>query len=154
MIDVKEPLRTSYYNLLFNHIVIGASVIPVSDSVQKLGVNVDTYVIMTQQNGSSQNTQNSWMSEETMTLDIVTRGVRVAKSTVDRIASQILMLLFPKPNQFSNLDQSVISIINARVTDDREMVYQITGGNYVTRRIMTITQLVTQADKYFLHYVK
>jgi hypothetical protein len=99
---------------------------------------------MTQQNGISQNTHHSWMSEETMTLDIVTRGTRVAKTTVDRIASQIFTLLFPKPYQFSNLDQSVISIINARVTDDRELVYSVTGGQSVTRRVITITQLVTQ----------
>ena len=144
MIDIKEPLRTAYYSLLNTRIVIGSTIIPFADSIQKLGVNVDTYVIMTQQNGTSQNTHHSWMSEETMTLDIVTRGTRVSKSTVDRIASQIFTLLFPKPYQFSNLDQSVISIINARVTDDREMVYQVAGGQNVTRRLITITQLVTQ----------
>jgi len=147
MIDVKEPLRASYYGLLNNRIVIGSSTIPIADSVQKLGTNTpETYVIMTTQNGNSQNTHHSWMSEETMTLDIVTRGTRVAKSTVDRIASQIFTLMFPRPNQFSNLDQSIISIINVRVTDDREIVYSVSGGQNVTRRLITFTQLVTQAS--------
>lgn len=146
MIDVKAPLRTAYYQLLNGYLVFNSQPVPVSDSVQKLAANTDLYVIMTSQDSQSNNTHDAWFSEETMTLDIVSRGTRVAKSTVDYLASQIFMLLFPNPNTNALPAQPNISITNCRVTDDRELVYTITGGVNVTRRVITTTQFVGQGQ--------
>lgn len=144
MIDVKAPLRTAYYQLLNGRLNYNGSPVTVSDSVQKLNGQSNLYVIMTQQNGSSENTHHSWNSNETMQLDIVMRGTRVAKAVVDNIASQILTLVFPAPWGNGLPAQPNITIINARVTDDREMVYTVAGGDNVTRRLITITQYVNQ----------
>ena len=147
MIDVKAPLRTAYIQLLSGYLFSGGQPVPVSDSVQKSSGNANTaqiYVVLTQQNGQSNNTHSSWNSDETMMIEIISRGARVAKSTVDNIASQIYSLIFPYPNKNNLPAQQGITIINARVTDDREMVYSVAGGDNVTRRLITITQYVNQ----------
>src|SRR5579864_6202290 len=147
MIDIKNPLRTAYYQLLYNKLSVNGAFVPVSDSVEKIADTAEVYVIFTQQNGQSQNTHHSWNSIESITVDVITRGQRVAKSTVDRVAGQIYALLFPTPYGMNALpSQPGISIINARVTDDRYLVYTVTGGVNVNRRLITITQYVSQGD--------
>jgi hypothetical protein len=144
MIDIKRPLRTAYYSLLNNHIVYNGNIVPVSDSVEKLADKVDIYVLFTQQNGTEQNTQSSWNSLETMLIDIVSRGTRVSKETVDIIASQIFTLLFPTPQTNGLPVQGSLHFGSVRVTDDRYLVFGAVGGKNVTRRLITTTQLVTQ----------
>src|SRR5579864_3745492 len=113
MIDFKNPLRTAYYQLLYNKLLIGGQFVPVSDSVEKIADKESVYVLFTQQNGQSQNTHHSWNSIESMTIDVITRGQRVAKSTVDKVVSQIYSILFPTPYGLSALPaQPGISIIN------------------------------------------
>jgi hypothetical protein len=143
MIDVKAPLRTAYYSLLNGQLTFNASNVPVSESVEKLADTSDLYVLLTQQNGQSQNTQDSWDSEETMLVDIVARGTRVSKSTLDNIANQIFTLLFPSHHGRS-LTGTGITVANLRVTDDRYLVFTTTGGKNVQRRLITFTQLVSQ----------
>lgn len=144
MIDVKLPLRTAYYSLLNGHLVYGGNIIPVSDSVEKLADTSDIYVLLTQQYGTPILTQQSWNSEETMLIDIISRGTRVSKNVTDNIASQIFTLLFPNPQTNALPAQAGIYIYSARVTDDRYLVFGQTGGKNVTRRLITVTQLVTQ----------
>jgi|GEM_PF-1642567 len=144
MIDVKGPLRTAYYSLLNGHIVYGGNVVPVSDSVEKLADTADLYILFTQQYGTPVLTQQSWNSEETMLIDIVSRGTRVSKNVVDNIASQILTLVFPNPQSNALPAQAGIYITCARVTDDRYLIFGAAGGKNVTRRLITITQFVTQ----------
>lgn len=144
MIDVKQLLRAAYYSLLNGHLVYNGNIIPVSDSVEKLADTSDIYVLLTQQYGTPVLTQQSWNSEETMLLDIVSRGTRVSKNVTDNIASQIFSLLFPSHSVSSGLVPVGINITSARVTDDRFLVFGQTGGKNVTRRLITITQLVTQ----------
>lgn len=148
MIDVKQPLRTAYMTLLGVSTTTGLSSvlgIPVSDSMEWIPLDATTYVIFTSQNSQSNNTQNSWMSNEQFTLDIVTKGVRVSKKTIDDIASLIYGVLFPGPNRDNGLNtRTDILIHNARVTDDRYMNFKLTGGVSVMRRLITVTQLVTQ----------
>ncbi len=143
MIDVKGPLRTSYYTLLNGALTFNAVAVPVSDSVEKLTDTSDLYVLLTQQNGNSQNTQDSWDSEETMLVDIVARGTRVSKATLDNIANQIFALLFPTKHGRS-LSGTGITVANLRVTDDRYLIFTTTGGKNVQRRLITFTQLVSQ----------
>ena len=144
MIDVKAPLRTAYYSLLAGRLVFGGNTVPVSDSVEKLSDKVDLYVLFTQQNGREENTQQSWNSLETILIDIVSRGTRVSKSTVDSIASQIFTLLFPLPGKNALPYQTGLHFGSVRVTDDRYLVFTQVGGKNVTRRLITTTQLVTQ----------
>lgn len=144
MIDVKQPLRTAYYSLLSGHLVYKTKVVPVSDSVEKLAVTDDIYVLFTQQNGSEQNTQSSWNSLETILIDIVSRGTRVSKETVDNIASQIFSLVCPTPQTNALPIQGGLHFGSVRVTDDRYLVFGQVGGKNVTRRLITFTQLVTQ----------
>lgn len=144
MIDVKLPLRTAYYSLLNGHLVSGSNIVPVSDSVEKLADTADLYVLLTQQYGTPVLTQQSWNSEETMLIDIINRGTRVSKNLVDNIASQIFTLLFPNPQTNALPAQPGIYIYCARVTDDRYLVFGQTGGKNVTRRLITVTQMVTQ----------
>ncbi len=146
MIDFKEPLRTSYYQLLNGNLSFNAVNVPVSDSVEKLSDKVNIYVLLTQQNGFSVNDQGAFRSEETMLIDIVSRGTRVAKSTVDNIAGQIFALLFPSVQGNALPAQPGLSVINMRITDDRYLVFQTTGAVNVKRRLITTTQLCSQGS--------
>lgn len=144
MIDVKAPLRTAYYSLLAGHLVFNAKIVPVSDSVEKLAVTDDIYVLLTQQYGTEQNTQASWQSLETILVDIVTRGTRVSKLTCDNIASQIFSLVCPTPQTNALPIQGGLHFGSVRVTSDNYLVFGQVGGKNVTRRLITFTQLVTQ----------
>ena len=148
MIDVKGPLRTAYYQLLNGYLISGGNPVPVSDSVEKLADTDNLYVLLTQQNGISQNTMSSWHHEETMQIDIVYRGTRVNKATIDNIASQIYMLILPAPNGNGLPPQAGISVINLRMTDDRYLIFGVTGGKNVTRRLITFTQFVSPYAPY------
>jgi hypothetical protein len=146
MIDFKEPLRTAYYQLLNGNLTWLAANVPVSDSVEKLADKDNTYVLLTQQNGFSVNDQGAFRSEETMLIDIVSRGTRVSKSTVDNIAGQIFALLFPSVQGNALPAQPGLSVINMRITDDRYLVFQTTGAVNVKRRLITITHLCSQGS--------
>ncbi len=144
MIDVKAPLRTAYYQALNGNLSYLTNIVPVADSVEKLADKDDLYVLLTQQNGFSVNDQGAFRSEETMLLDIVSRGTRVSKSVVDDIAGQIFAIIFPGVQGNALPPQPGLSVINMRITDDRYLIFATTGGKNVKRRLITITQLCSQ----------
>jgi len=112
--------------------------------VEKLADKDDLYVLLTQQNGFSVNDQGAFRSEETMLIDIVSRGTRISKSVVDNIAGQIFAIIFPSIQGNALPPQPGLSVINMRVTDDRYLIFATTGGKNVKRRLITITQLCSQ----------
>jgi hypothetical protein len=151
MINVKRAVRTAYYQLLNGNLTYtppagGATAnCPVSESVEKLVDNYDAYVVMTNQDSQQQNTNNSWSSLERITLDITFKGTRVAKGVVDGIADQIFALLFTSPNQSTSLPvQSGCVIQNVVIETDGYIAYKPVNANYITRRIIVFSQLVTQ----------
>jgi hypothetical protein len=146
MIDFSESLRTAYYQALNGNLTFNATTVPVSDSVEKLADKDNLYVLLMQQTGASENDQAAFRSQETMQLDIVYRGTRVAKSVVDDIWKQIKTIIFPSVQGNALPPQPGLSVINMRFTDSKYMIFKVTGGLNVTKRMITITQLCSDGE--------
>ena len=141
MKDVKKLLRMAYYSLLNGNLTAGAYTIKVSEGVALVNDSNAIYVLLVSGKGVSQNTQQSWMMEEEMRIDIIGRGSRFSMATIDDIGNQVLSLVLPTP-QTNGLGNS--QIINCRVTDDRNLPLHPDGAVNVVRRMITFTQLIAQ----------
>jgi hypothetical protein len=141
MIDFKYILRSAYYALLNGNLTSGGNPVPVADTLDPIIDMGTIYVLLVNEVGISDNTHQSFMSEEKIRVDIIARGVRVSTKTVDDLAGQILGIILPTP-QNSALGNS--KIINCRLTDDRYQNFHAAGANNVARRILTFTQTVAQ----------
>lgn len=145
MIDVKQPLRMAYFDLLSGALTYGGNPVPVSDDAKKLGDASTLYVILSSQSGADSSTFQTFDSDETIVLDIVFKsGARVNKETVDNIAGQILAILIPYPG-VSGLSSPPGTQINCvRLKDDRYLTLQLNSSNSVVRRLLTISHHVRQ----------
>src|ERR1035438_6174007 len=144
MIDVKQPLRTAYYQLLFNALTYNETTIPVSDELTKQAdLNAKLYVLLGAMSGQDAGTFSSFNSKEQMTIQIVFKSsAQTSKIPLDNIAGQILGLLFPAPG-FNGLPaQAGISILTAQKTVDRYIDPSINNGITIIRRVMTINHNV------------
>ena len=141
MKDVKTILRTAYYSLLNGNITAGAYTVKVSETIALVNDSNAIYILLNSENGKSSNTQQSWMMEEQMRVDIIGRGSRFSQAVIDGIASQILQLVLPTP-QTNGLGNS--QIINCRVVDDRYLPFKSDGAVNVQRRMITFSQLIAQ----------
>jgi len=146
MIDVKQPLRKAYYELLDNSLNYNSANVPVSDDLKKLqDAGVNLYVLITTQSGNDAGTMQSWDSEEDLSLDIVFKGgARANKQVVDNIAGQILGLVFPSPGIDGLARQTGIQINCVRLTDDRNLDMTLGAASTMTRRRLTFRQHIRQ----------
>lgn len=146
MIEVKQPLRKAYYELLNNSLSYGGSNVPVSDDLKKLqDVGVNIYVLITAQSGSDAGTMQSWDSDEDLSLDIVFKaGVRANKQVVDNIAGQIFALIFPSPGIDGLARQTGVQINCVRLVDDRNLDMTLGAASTMTRRRLTFRQHIRQ----------
>lgn len=148
MIDVKQALRTAYYNLLNGQLSYQAVAVPIGDEMTPFGEDVSLYVIIASQDGSDESTFQSWGSLEHINLDIVSKsGARNSKEPVDQVAGQIFALLFPDPlhKNLCGLPEQPGIQINATVfSTDRYIPLSLNSSNTVMRRILTFKQHVLQ----------
>jgi len=146
MIDVKQPLRKAYYELLNNSLVYNSANVPVSDDLKKLqDAGVNLYVLITTQSGTDAGTMQSWDSEEDISLDIVFKaGARANKQVIDNIAGQILALVLPSPGIDGLARQTGIQVNCVRLADDRNLDMTLGTASAMTRRRLTFRQHVRQ----------
>lgn len=145
MIDVKQPLRKAYYDLLNGTLVNGGNPVPISDDVKKLSDSSTVYVILSNQSGTDSSTFQTFDSDETIVLDIVFKsGARVNKDVVDGIAGQIVSAVLPVPGYNGLITDPGIQVNCVRKTDDRYLTLSLNSSNSVTRRLITFSQHVRQ----------
>jgi len=141
MIDVKYTLRAAYYTLLNGHLTDGINPVQIADTLDTIADTETAYVLLISDGGVSNNTHQSFMTEERIRLDIIVRGSRVATKRMDDIANQILQIILPTP-QNSALGNS--KFINCRVVDDRYLNFKAEGAINVGRRMITFSQTCAQ----------
>lgn len=145
MIDVKQPVRQAYYDLLNGALTFGGNPVPVSDDIKKLADNSTIYVILSNQTGIDSSTFQTFDSEETIVLDIVYKaGARASKEVVDNIAGQICMLVLPAPGINGLTSAPGVQINCVKKSDDRYMTLALNSSNSVVRRLLTFSQHVRQ----------
>lgn len=146
MIDVKQPLRTAYYQLLNGNLLYNGVGVPVSDDLKKLqDTGANAYVLLSNQDGVDAGTFQSWDSDENITLDIVFKATaRANKQVVDNIAGQILTLLFPTPGHAALPRQAGVQINCVRLSADRYLTLTLGQAQTMVRRLLTLKQHVRQ----------
>lgn len=146
MIDVKQPLRTAYYQLLNGNLIYLTAAIPVGDDLVKLqSTGAQLYVFFSTQSGNDTSTFSSFDSKQTIVIDIVYRGkTRAPKSIVDNIAGQILNLVRPTPSTNGLPAQAGIAINNVQNIQDQTLDLQIDSSTTIRRRLLTFSQDVRQ----------
>jgi hypothetical protein len=145
MIDVKQPVRKAYFDLLFAQLLYNGNPIPVVDDVKNLGDSSTVYVVLSNQDGVNVGTFQSFDSTEKITLDIVYKAQsRVNKEVVDSIAGQLFQLVLPAPNVTGLASPPGTQINCVEISDDRYMPTMFNGSNTVVRRLVTFKQHVRQ----------
>lgn len=145
MIDVKQPVRKAYFDLLNGPLAFGGSPVPVVDDVKKLGDSSTIYVLLSNQTGTDASTFQTFDSEETIILDIVYKaGARTSKEVVDNIAGQIFALVLPAPGVTGLISGPGVQINCVKKSDDRYMTLALNSSNSVVRRLITFSQHVRQ----------
>lgn len=146
MIDVKQPLRTAYYQLLNGNLLYNGAGVPVSDDLKKLqDTGATAYVLLSNQDGADGSTFQSWDSDENITLDIVFKATaRANKQVVDNIAGQILSLLFPSPGHSALPRQTGVQINCVRLSADRYITLTLGQAQTMVRRLLILKQHVRQ----------
>jgi len=145
MIDVKYPLRKSYYELLNGSLLYNGVGVPISDDLKKLqDAGTNLYVLITNQSGNDSGTMQSFDTDEDVVLDIVYKAARANKQVVDNVAGQILALVLPSPGIAGLIAQTGIQVNCVRVTDDRNLDLTLAQASTMVRRRITFRQHVRQ----------
>ena len=145
MIDIKQPLRQAYYDLLNGVLTYNGNAVPVVDDVKKLADLATIWVLLNNQAGSDLSTFQTFDSEETIVLDIVFKATtRANKEIVDNIAGQILPLVLPAPGISGLISGPGMQINCVKLKDDRYVPLMLNNSNSVVRRLLTFSQRVRQ----------
>lgn len=145
MIDVKYPLRKSYYEVLNGNLLYNSVGVPVSDDLKKLqdsGLNV--YVLLSTQSGSDTGTMQSFDSWENIDVDIIYKAARSSKQPVDMIAGQILGIILPAPGIDGLPRQTGIHISCVQLQRDQDIPAILGQTLMITRRVLTFRQRIRQ----------
>lgn len=145
MIDVKQPLRTAYFQLLSGALSYNGSPVPVGDELTPFPDALNVYVILSSQSDTDISTFQTWDSDHEIVIDIVFKAVsRANKQVVDGIANQIINLILPSPQVNALPPQIGIQILNVTKVADRDIALQLNNSNTVIRRLLTYRQYIRQ----------
>lgn len=142
MLDCSNSVRTIYVNILNGHITYNGKDVPVYGQ-SPFKTPPQHYVIISEINESSNNTNHTFQNDVEVTIDILSQQYRVNDlSVVDNIASQILNLLIPDTN-VNGFSDANFEIFPMSRTQSRYLPMS-DGENYIARKIITINNLVNQ----------
>jgi hypothetical protein len=142
MIDVKYPVREAYFELLNGNLSYAGQPVPVSDG-QTMGHKL--YVVIGEQDGTDNSTFQSFDSNETIVIDIISKTNSTgSRSPIDAVASQILNLVLPAPAHNGLPGQAGVQINCVKKDGDRYLDLTLNSSNTLRRRIITFTQKVRQ----------
>jgi hypothetical protein len=139
MIDVKQPIRKAFYDLLQGHLTYGNAVLaPVVDDMKALGDTSQAWVLLSSQDGVDASSFQTFDSTETIVLDITFKAAtRANKNIVDAIAGQILPLVLPAPGVNGLVPNAAVQLSCVKVSDDRYITLGLNTSNSVIRRLIT-----------------
>lgn len=144
MIDVKQCVRTAFFQALTGELSYNTVAVPIVDGLKDPS-DATLYVILAGQSGAQKNTFTGWASEESIDLDIISKtDSRGAKEPLDQVAGQILAIICPAVDRSGIVPQPGLQIINVRLDGDRELALSLNSSNTVTRRLLTFKMLVAQ----------
>jgi hypothetical protein len=144
MIDVKQAVRTAFFQALDGNLQYQSVAVPIADGL-KPPTEATLYVILGSQSGVPKNTFNGWASEESIDLDIISKtDSRGAKEPLDQVAGQILAIICPAVDRSGIVPQAHVQIINVRLDRDQELALSLNSSNTVTRRLLTFKMYVAQ----------
>lgn len=150
MIDTIEALRTAYFKALDGQLTYNGQPVPISDEITPAGDIPDLYVIIASQSTVEENTFQSWGELQSINLDIVNKTTaRNSKQPCDRIAGQILSILFPDSNDKGKSGLPVqpgIQINSPRLSGSTYLSLSLNSSNTVMRRILTFKQHILQTS--------
>lgn len=145
MIDVKLPVRKAFYDLLSGALTLNANLVPVVDDAKNLGDPSMTFVLLSSQTGNQASTFQTFDSNETIVLDIVSKaGARTNKEIVDAVAAQIIPLVITSPGSNGLIPDPSIQINCVELSDDRYLTMALNSSNTVVRRLLTFKMRVRQ----------
>lgn len=146
MRDAQYHLRRAIDAVLTSNVVVDGNTINFYDEKKRAGANERLYCIYgTQQSTPDQNNDSTWITRETIDIEIYQRTEsEVSKDLVDQVSDQLYTLLMPQrissalanPNlmqvQFFDLQQAVTR--SAEISDTETII----------QKIVTFTCLVVQ----------
>lgn len=142
MLDCANNVRSIYVNTLNGNITYNGKDVPVyGQSPYK--TPPQNYVIISEINESSNNTNHTFQNEVEVVIDILSQQYRINDlGVVDNIASQILNLLIPDTN-VNGFSDANFEVFPMGRTQSRYLPMS-DGENYIARKIITINNLVNQ----------
>lgn len=142
MIDCSNNVRTIYVNALNGNILYNGVNVPVYGQ-NPFNTPPKNYVVISDINEVSSNTNNSFGNSIDVTIDIFSQQYRTNDlSVVDNIASQILNILIPD-TQVDGFDDTYVEVFPMTRTSSRYLPL-LDGENFIARKIITINNLVNQ----------
>lgn len=136
MKDVGYPLRKAFYELLNGSLSYNSVNVPVYDeSVQE---SADLYVILSSQTKAPTDNFCTFVSDCTITLDIVYKSsYNFTKDVIDNVHNQIGQLLSSAPGRNSLPSQSGFQFSTLREDAFSYVPTLQTSTGYVTRKLLT-----------------
>jgi hypothetical protein len=142
MLDSANSVRTLYIAQLNGNITYNGKSVPVYGQTP-FGTTPQYYVIIGDINEVGVNTNHSFGNNVEVTIDIFAQQYRVNdNSVVDNITSQVLNLLIPDTNVNGFSDANFEVFPMSRTSSTYLPLYD--GDNFVSRKIITINNLVNQ----------
>lgn len=142
MLDCANNVRSIYVNTLNGHITYNGKDVPVYGQ-SPFKTPPQNYVIISEINESSNNTNHTFQNEVEVVIDILSQQYRINDlGVVDNIASQILNLLIPDTN-VNGFSDAIFEVFPMGRTQSRYLPMS-DGENYIARKIITINNLVNQ----------
>lgn len=115
MIDVAHHIRKAYVDLLDGNLLLNGNPVPVYDELAE-DEDGEAYVVLSTQIDSDLGNKHSFISDHTMTVDIVTRFITSArKYPSEVIAEQILDLVLPTPSTTGLVSPSEVQITSVKL---------------------------------------
>lgn len=145
MIDVKQGVRTAFFQALNGHLTYNAIPVPINDELKAPNSTANLWVVLASQAGAEHNTFSGWASDETIDLDIVLKtSAQGAKEPLDQVAGQIFQLICPTVQTNGLPPQAGLQFLNVRLLADRYIPLSLNSSNTVIRRILTFKLYVAQ----------
>lgn len=136
MIDAAHHIRKAYIDLLDGNLLLGAANVPVYDEMAD-DYQGDAYVIVSAQSDSNDSSKHHFVTDHTITLDVVTRFVSSArKYPSEDIAEQIMGLVTPAPAATGLVSPAGLQITAVRLLDIQSLPVEQFDTWKVVRKII------------------
>lgn len=143
MKEVAHHIRKAYYDLLVG-IEYNSIEVPIYDELAD-NEDSDFYVILSTQDDSDESNKNCFITDHTITIDIVTRFATAArKYPSEIIADQILGLVVPSTQTTGLVSPSGLQFTSVRLLSSQSLSVEQLGNYKVVRKVLRFGHKVVQ----------